>query len=172
MERLLRWLDLPIRIMMWLALAAGFLMMLHTAVDVAGRTLFNHPLPGTTEIVSAYYMVAVAYLPWAWVALNNGHITVELFTRRCSPRTIFWLDVMAKVLTVVYVSLFTWQTEYMAVQQTLSGEAWEASTGYLPVWPSRWLLPIAGFFMTAYLVLRIVKDVGERVRRPAGEAAR
>jgi TRAP-type C4-dicarboxylate transport system permease small subunit len=172
MERLLKRLDVPIQIMMWLALIAGFLMMLHTAVDVAGRTLFNHPLPGTTEIVSAYYMVAVAYLPWAWVTLNNGHIIVELFTRRCSPRTIFWLDVMAKVLTIVYVTVFTWQTEYMAVQQTRGGEAWEAATGYLPVWPSRWLLPIAGFFMTAYLVLRVIKDVGQELGRPASGAAR
>jgi len=172
MERLLKWLEGPIQVLMWLGIIAGFLMMLHTAVDVAGRTLFNHPLPGTTEIVSAYYMVAVAYLPWAWVALNNGHITVELFTRRASPRVIFWLDVMAKVLTIVYVSVFTWQTEYMAVQQTRGGEAWEASTGFLPVWPSRWLLPIAGFLMTAYLVLRVIKDVGEALHRPAAGAGR
>jgi TRAP-type C4-dicarboxylate transport system permease small subunit len=172
MDRLLKWLEGPIQVLMWLGIVAGFLMMIHTAIDVAGRTIFNHPLPGTTEVVSAYYMVAVAYLPWAWVALNNGHITVELFTRRASPRVIFWLDVMAKVLTIVYVSVFTWQTEYMAVQQTRGGEAWEAASSFLPVWPSRWLLPIAGFLMTAYLVLRVIKDVGDRLHRPAAGAGR
>ena len=160
MDRLLKGLDTPIQVLMWLGNIAGFLMMLHIAADVVGRTVFNHPLPGTTEIVSAYYMVAVAYLPWAWVALNNGHITVELFTRKASPATIAWLDIMAKLLTITYIGVFVWQTFTMAIQQTRSGEAWEASTGYLPVWPSRWVLPIAGFVMVAYLVLRVIKDIG------------
>jgi TRAP-type C4-dicarboxylate transport system permease small subunit len=172
MDRLLKRLEGPIHILMWLGILAGLLMMLHIAADVVGRTVFNHPLPGTTEIVSAYYMVAVAYLPWAWVALNNGHITVELFTRKASPGTIVWLDIMAKVLTVIYVTVFIWQTAYMAIQQTASGEAWEASTGYLPVWPSRWLLPIAGFFMTAYILLTVIRDIGQALQKRAAGAGR
>jgi TRAP-type C4-dicarboxylate transport system permease small subunit len=172
MDRLLERLEGPIKILMWLGLMAGFFMMVHITLDVIGRTVFNHPLAGTTEIVSAYYMVAVAYLPWAWVALNNGHITVELFTRRASPQTIAWLDIAAKILTIVYVSVFIWQTVYMAIQQTASGEAWEASTGYLPVWPSRWLLPVAGFAMTAHLVLRVIKDIGLALHHRASGADR
>ena len=144
----------------------------------ASHTNYNCPFLSlslrisTTEIVSAYYMVAVAYLPWAWVALNNGHITVELFTRRASPRTIAWLDIMAKLLTIVYVTVFVWQTIYMALQQTASGEAWEASTGYLPVWPSRWLLPVAGFFMTAYILLRVIRDIGRALHDHRAGAGR
>jgi len=63
MTRLLAWLQKPIDLLLWIALAAGLLMMLHVTIDVAGRTLFNHPFEGTTEIVSAYYMVVAAYLP-------------------------------------------------------------------------------------------------------------
>ena len=77
MERMLNWLEAPIRLMLWASLLAGFLMMMHVTVDAAGRTLFNHPFAGTTEIVSAYYMVAVAYLPWAWIARNDQHIVAE-----------------------------------------------------------------------------------------------
>ena len=43
-------------------------MMLHVSADVTGRYLLRRPIDGTTEIVSAYYMVIVAYLPWAYLA--------------------------------------------------------------------------------------------------------
>ena len=68
MERLLNWLKWPIEALFWLGLLAGFLMMLHVTADVTSRTLFNRPLEGTTEIVAVYYMVMVAYLPWAWIS--------------------------------------------------------------------------------------------------------
>ena len=64
-DRLLRWLERPIDLLSGSRLVAGFLMMLHVSVDVTGRYLFNRPIDGTTEIVAAYYMVLVAYLPWA-----------------------------------------------------------------------------------------------------------
>jgi TRAP-type C4-dicarboxylate transport system permease small subunit len=63
MDRLLRWLQWPIDLLFWLGLLAGFLMMAHVTVDVTCRYLLNSPLEGTTEVVAAYYMVAVAYLP-------------------------------------------------------------------------------------------------------------
>jgi hypothetical protein len=43
------------------------LMALHVIADVSCRYLLNQPLPGTIEIVSLYYMVAVIYLPLAYV---------------------------------------------------------------------------------------------------------
>ena len=48
---------------------------------------------------------------------------------------------------LVYVSVFAWQTGIRAVQQTRAGEVWEAAGGFIPVWPSRWLLPIAARLM-------------------------
>ena len=37
-ERLLRWLEVPINLLLWVALIAGFLMMMHVGADVTGRT--------------------------------------------------------------------------------------------------------------------------------------
>lgn len=160
MDRILNWLEPPIHVLMWIGLLAGALMMAHVSVDVAGRTIFNHPLIGTTEIVSGYYMVAVAYLPWAWIARNDDHITVELFTRALPQNITVWLDIFVKILTVAYVSVFTWQTWGRALQQTRLGEALEVGGYYISVWPSRYLLPIAGGLMVAHLILRIVRDIG------------
>lgn len=164
-DRLLKRIETPIQFMLWLAMVAGFLMMMHVTVDVAGRTVFNRPFSGTTEIVSAYYMVAAALLPWAWLSRNNDHIMVELFTQAAPPRFNEWLDILVKIVTIAYVSLFTWQTCVRAIEQTQAGEVWEAAGRFIPVWPSRWMLPIAGGLMVLYLILRVVSDAVRAARR-------
>lgn len=165
MERLLKWLEIPIHLSLWLGLFAAFLMMAHVTADVAGRTVLNRPIEGTTELVAAYYMVAVAYLPWAWIARNDGHIKVELFASFAPPRLLWWLELGVKSLTALYVALFTWRTSVRAMQQTELGEVWLAGTAYLPVWPSRWVLPVAGLLMCLYLVLRVVSDLTRVAQR-------
>jgi TRAP-type C4-dicarboxylate transport system permease small subunit len=149
-ERLMRWLEIPINLLLWIALIAGFLMMMHVAADVTGRTAFNRPLHGTTEIVSGWYMVAI-------------HIVAGIFENIGTERFSFWLGVVVKIVTFVYCAVFTWQTGVRAVQQTWAGpagEVWEAAGGFIPVWPSRWVLPLSAGLMAVYLVLRVVRDIG------------
>jgi TRAP-type C4-dicarboxylate transport system permease small subunit len=164
MNRLLKWLDVPINAAFWLGLLAGFLMMAHVTIDVAGRALFNRPLDGTTEIVAGYYMVAVAYLPWAWIARNDNHIVAGIFKRIGTPRFEFWLEVSVKILTIAYLSIFVYQTFQQAVRQTRMGEVWLAGTMYIPVWWSRWILPVSGILMLLHLVLRVSRDATRGAR--------
>jgi hypothetical protein len=49
--------------------------------------------------------------------------------------------------------VFTWQTLVEAFVKHSEGEVWETAFGYIPVWPSRFILPAAGFLMTIYIVL-------------------
>jgi TRAP-type C4-dicarboxylate transport system permease small subunit len=165
MDRVLRWLQKPIDLLFWLSLLAGFLMMVHVTVDVTGRYFFNRPLDGTTEIVAAYYMILVAYCPWAWVASRDNHIVAGIFRRIGSPRFDFWLDIAVKTFTALCVSVFTYQTFWAALRQTRAGEVWLAGTMYLPVWPSRWVLPVSGSLMVLYLVLRVMSDSIGAARR-------
>lgn len=148
-------------VLMWAACLVGFLMMMHIAVDVVGRVLFNHPLEGTIEIVSGYYMVAVAFLPLAYIAAHEGHIMVELFTRGLSERGLFRLDNIVDMVTFAYMTLFMWQTAAVAVEETVVGEVWETASGFLTIWPSRWLLPIGCALMAGFLLVRIVRNLRE-----------
>jgi TRAP-type C4-dicarboxylate transport system permease small subunit len=166
MDRLLSWLEVPIRVLLWIGIVAGFLMMIHVTADVAGRTLFNHPLPGTTEIVSGWYMIAVVYLPWAYIARTDSHIHVDLFTRGASPRVRAALDLAVKLVTATWVLLFAYETFIRAIEQTRADEVWEAAGFLIVVWPSRWLLPVAGMSMGLYLLLRGVSDM---TRGPASQ---
>ena len=69
-----------IRVLTWVGMLAVILMMLQITIDVAGKYLFNAPIPATISMVSNYYMVVVAFIPIAYVETRNEHITVEVVT--------------------------------------------------------------------------------------------
>jgi TRAP-type C4-dicarboxylate transport system permease small subunit len=163
-ERLMKWLEIPINLLLWVGIVAGFLMMMHVSADVTGRTVFNRPLHGTTEIVSGWYMVAICYLPWAWLTRNDNHIVAGVFSRIGTAWFGYWVEIAVKLFMLLYVSVFTWQTGLRAIEQSRAGEVWEAAGGFIPVWPSRWLLPLAAGLMGVYLVLRVARDLGRGFR--------
>ena len=162
MDRLLRWLEAPIHFFMWVALLGGVLMMAHISLDVAGRALWR-PVTGTPEIVSGYYMIAVAYLPWAMIARNDGHITVELFTRALPDKVMVWLDIVVNIVTAAYVTIFTWQTWHTALKQMANQESLQIGGTYMIVWPSRFVLPLAGALMGLYLLVRVMRDIRNEI---------
>lgn len=165
MDRIDKWLDRPIDVTIWVSCLVGFAMMAHVTADVIARVVFNSPLGATTEIVAGYYMVAVAFLPLAWLARDDAHIVVELFTRGLSARGLLRLTVSVTTLTILYIGVFTWRTAVSAIHETEIGEQFRESViGFVPAWPSRWMLPIAGFLMTLYLVLRTIRDVRRLLR--------
>ena len=144
------------------ALLAGALMMFHVVADVGGRWLFNQPLPGTAEIVTYYYMVVASFLPWMWLARRDGHIKVDLVVRMLPEPVAFWLDQVVKAGLVAYLGLFCWQTWIEALRQTERGELQQAGAFYLPVWPTRWLLPVAAGLMALYIVFGIAEAILKR----------
>src|SRR3981189_2633103 len=99
MNRLLRWLQKPIDLLLWLSLFAGFLMMMHVTIDVTGRYVFNRPWDGPPEIVAAYYMVMVAYAPWAWLASRDRHIVAGMFQHIGPPTFDFLPAIVGEALT-------------------------------------------------------------------------
>jgi TRAP-type C4-dicarboxylate transport system permease small subunit len=163
-DRLLSWLEWPINALLWVSIVAGVAMMIHVTLDVTGRTVLNSPVAGTNEIVAGWYMVTIAFLPWAYLSRHDNHIVAGIFERMGSERFSFWLEIVVKVATIAFVIIFSWQTYLRAVQQTNAGEVWQAAGIFIPVWPSRWLLPLAGGLMGLYLVLRVIKDIHRRVQ--------
>ncbi len=67
------------------------------------------------------------------------------------------------------MGVFTWRTAVSAIEETSLGEQFrESAIGFVPAWPSRWILPISGFLMTAILILRTMRDV-RRILRGGAE---
>lgn len=158
MPRLRRALDRVANAAAWIAAAATVLMMLHVTADVIGRTVFSSPIVGTVEIVSAYNMAALAFLPLALITKERGHIIVELFTGWMQLRWRTLIDAVVAIVTLVYVAVFTWKAVEIAIEKTAIREAKEAGVGFVEIWQSRWLVPVGFGLMTAYILIYIVLD--------------
>ena len=146
-------------IFLWLAAAATAAMMFHVAADVVAKLILRHPIIGTLEMVSLYYMVAVVFLPLGAVQRDRGHIFIELFTQRLGVRVQRSLDALALLLTFLLAATLFWRGFDVAVEKTLVGELANNIEFQIEVWPGRWF-PVVGFGLTtAWCLLQLVQDV-------------
>ena len=74
-----------------------FAMMLVTAVDVAGRYVFNKPIPGGFELTEIL-LAALIYCGLPLVSARREHIVIDTFDPFMAPRFKRVLDVIAEVL--------------------------------------------------------------------------
>lgn len=113
-----------------------FGMLAVTAVDVAGRYLFNHPLPGGFEISELLLAVAI-FAGFPGVSREGSHITVDLWTARLGPRG----KRIQQMASDAVASLMCAALAVFMSQKTLDVAAQHDTTPYLnfPV------APVAGF---------------------------
>lgn len=166
MKTIRQMLDRAVVAAAWAAGLMTLAMMLAIVADVAGRTLFGRPIAGTTEIVSAYCMTALAFLPLALVTRERGHIAVEAFTGWMRPRSRALLDMVAAAVTLAYTGALAWAAVDMAIGKTGIGEARQAGTGLVEIWPARWLAA-GGFVLMALCIVAGLSRRG-RAARTAG----
>lgn len=143
-------------VLAWAGGAALILMMLHISADVIARYIFNSPLHGTVEIVSAYYMVAVVFLPLAMIERSNGHIVVELVTQHFPRRAQEWLIGLVALASAVYFAAFAWQTWGDALKQYRIGEV-ALGTVEVTIWPTRFYLPIGCGLIALVLLYKALR---------------
>ncbi len=154
-ERCLTWLA---RILLVFGTIALILMAVHVTADVIGRLLFTHPVYGTTEIVSFYYMVAAVCLPLAYMELKDNHITVEVLYLKLPVVLRRFSFVFSTLVTALFFGLFAYQSWFDALKATASREV---VMGYalIEIWPSRYFLPISFGLLVAASILRGLKAI-------------
>lgn len=138
---------------------AATLMMLQIGADIVGKYVFDKPVPATLEIVAWYYMVATIFFPIAYVQLHGKHLTVELFTQGLSARRLATIETVTAVLTFLYAGTLFILTFRTAVDETVRGEAQDATFFDLPVWPSRWILPLSLGVMMLIVIRQFVQHI-------------
>lgn len=152
----------------WIAGLTVVLMMIHVMVDVIGKYVFNAPLPGTAEVVAAYYMIGCVFLPLAWVEASGGSIVVEVIYEKVSPRARRVMLKLADIVSIIYYSVLGWfswgvATHAWRINETVDG-IWRITT-----WPAKFLLPFGFAIAVIVIVLRLF--LGERGKvRTAGHA--
>jgi TRAP-type C4-dicarboxylate transport system permease small subunit len=132
-------------------------MCLHVAAGIIARGAFSATLDGTVEIVSHFYMVIVAFVPWAYVQHKGEHVSVDILLAVLPKRVNQIFRLLANLITLVILSYFAWALFDMAIRQTGLGELVEAGTMDIPVWPARWLAVLGVVAMLCVLVVQILQ---------------
>jgi TRAP-type C4-dicarboxylate transport system permease small subunit len=146
------------------------LMAVHVMADVSSRYLFNSPLPGTIEVVSLYYMVAIIYLPLAYVQSRRQHIVVLQFTDWLPERGRQLLDAMVGVLATAVLFVLAWRGTMEAIRATAVGQQSIAGTHAITVWPARWFVLFGLGVMALYTVTQCLRDLAAALSGRPGAA--
>ncbi len=84
-----------------------FAMMLVTAVDVAGRYVFNKPIPGGFELTEIL-LAALIYCGLPLVSARREHIVIDTFDPMFSKALKRGLDMVAEVVCAVALAGVGW----------------------------------------------------------------
>jgi len=135
------------------------LMMLHVTADVAGRYLFNAPVPGTTVVVANYYMVILVFIAIGVAEEKRAHISVEFFTDMMPERAQGVLSALSGILTVGVIAVLMIGGWSEAMKKTNTGATMEQGSSMIEVWQSYWLVPVGAGLMAAIALYRVATTI-------------
>jgi TRAP-type C4-dicarboxylate transport system permease small subunit len=139
------------------------LMLLATAGAI-GRKL-GHPVPCSLE-ASETIMFASVFLGMAYVALQDGHINVTLFTQRLSIRTQTIMDTVVLLLSAAVFGLLTWSSWGLAWKWFLIREVRLGAFPW-PIWPFRFLFVVG----MGLIALQLIFSAVNLIRKAWGREA-
>ena len=114
----------------------------HVTADVAMRFVFETPLDATILYVSAFYMVAIAFLPLGLVEEKGSHIAVELLAEKFPDRVQTVLLWLATLITAVVTGAVAVRTGQEALVKYAGGAYAIEAGGKVIIWPTYFFLPV------------------------------
>ncbi len=117
-------------------------MMLFICVDVVLRNVFRFSFNMTTEVVARYFMVAIAFMPLAWLELRRQMISVELLDFVLKPNIRRAMDFVILLIAALVYGLLAYANWLKAFKEYNSGTLVELVSWKMPIWHSYFLVPI------------------------------
>ena len=152
----------------WILVIPGcvitLLLMFHIVADVVGRTLFNHPLPATSEMVQYWWMVLITFSGFGFTQLRGDHIRATLVTDYLPLSWQKWSEVATLLILAGFAAGLAWYGLVAARHSMEIGEAVMAAFT-VPVWPFVFAIPVGG----VALVLQCVASMYDVVTRGVHE---
>ena len=122
----------PLRVLAAVSCLVLFLMMAMTFVDVAGRYLFNSPLPALAEIVS-FMMAGLVFCVLPTVCFREGHVTIDLLDGAVPPRLKRLQGVSVNAVSAGVMLFIAWRLWVKAMAHLEYEEATDEL--YMDIWP-------------------------------------
>lgn len=146
---------LPVtRVCNWISSALICLMAIITVVDVAARSFFNSPFPGVIEL-EEYMLVGVVFLSIAYTATRNGHIKVDIISRKYSPVTSLVVSSISSMVFMCFLCIIGWYQITKGVESFQIGEA-AVITG-IPEYPFMFLITFGCAMMVLVEFNKLIK---------------
>jgi len=148
----------------FIAGVSGFFLiplMVITAVDVVGRDIFNHPIPGTVEL-SQYMLAVFILLGLAYSHQVKAHVAVSIITSRLSRPVQLILNILITLVCLFISFIIAWQGWVVGIEEKTVSDMLR-----VPQYPFRLLVAVAACLMCLELLI----DLGDSLRKLARRAS-
>jgi TRAP-type C4-dicarboxylate transport system permease small subunit len=136
-------------------------------MDVVWDLAFGRPIPNAIEIVSIYLMIAIVFLPMAFVEMRGEHIGADIISQLLRPRAKTVLRAVVAAVSVGFLLVMVFQTTIDAVEALEKNER-IMGTSLLVIWPSRFSLPIGFALFALAIVAKALVDTRSNQTSVAG----
>ena len=133
-------------------------LVLLAVVSVGGRKLFNAPLPGYVDWIEQA-MPLIAFLGLSFTQRNDGHIRMDMLTRKLKGRTLWTLEAFATFVMLSVTLLLIWGTGAHFLRSfDIAAPLWSRDSSIdiaLPLWPAKLIVPLAFSLLALRLGLQL-----------------
>ncbi|OGP89788.1 MAG: C4-dicarboxylate ABC transporter substrate-binding protein [Deltaproteobacteria bacterium RBG_16_47_11] len=130
-------------------------LMLLTSTDVLSRDVFNHPIPGTSEL-SEYMLSVFILLGIAYTQRVKAHVGVSIITSHLRHRPQLILNIITTLISLFIFSILAWQGWVVGI-----GERTVSDMLRVPQYPFRLLVALAALLVC----LEILIDFGDAIKK-------
>jgi TRAP-type C4-dicarboxylate transport system permease small subunit len=142
------------RVLRWLALAAGWVLMVllvYTVLDVVLRYVFNMPFRGSLEFTQ-FLMAVIVFLGLAHCGWTGGHVAVDILERPLEKPSLRLVPVILLLVSALLFAVMAWY----ALQD---GLATMRRVSNMLRWPYYPFIFITSFGCAAYALVLFVQAV-------------
>lgn len=144
------------KLALFLGMGWVMVMMLLTTFDVAGRTFFSSPIPGSIEL--GEFMLAIfGVLGMAYTHFAGANVKVTMLTDILPPRLRNFVECLTDLMALVIMAFLTWHGGVSAIEEMHAGTTTD-NLG-IPTFPIYWLLSIGAGLLTLVILVRLMEHL-------------
>jgi len=136
---------------------AIFSLMFLAVYSVAGRKFFGSPLLGYVDIIELL-MPLIAIMGVSYVQRDGTHIRMDMLVGQLKGRTLWFFELISVLLILILMAALTWgawdhfERSFDCARPFCSKDS--TTDIYLPLWPSKLVVPVAFFILVLRLLLQ------------------
>jgi len=152
----------------WLAYSGAIIscvcvliMMFLITVDVLGRYLFNSPILGIDHI-SAYLLVALVFMGFAYAFKTEAHIKVDVITSRLPKMTEQRLELGVYIVGIMGTAIIFWHGLRMVLTSYKMGTKFYPGAFQVPAFIIQLFVPLGFGLLFLQMIIGLISKMRQR----------